>query len=101
MKWYIQGAQGELNDVIDRSSEDGPQTIVRDGTDVAVVMSISDYRKLTRDHDGVGNHECTDGRPDLRDFLLSRSGPVFDDLAIELERIERERANDLFRDIEL
>ena len=101
MKWYIQGSQGELNDVIDRSSEDGPQTIVRGGTDVAVIMSISDYRKLAHDHAANGDPECNDSTPDLRDFLLSRSGPFSDDFAMEMERIVRERANDLPRDVEL
>ena len=100
MKWYIQGAQGELNDVIDRSGEDGPQTIVRDGTDVAVVMSISDYRKLVDDHAVDGDQGGKDDTPDVRDFLLSRSGPFSDEFAMIMERIVRERANDLPRDIE-
>jgi prevent-host-death family protein len=101
VKWYVRGAQGELNDVIDRSREDGPQTIVRDGTDVAVVMSISDYRKLTHEHAANGGQECNDDTPDLRNFLLSRSEPFSDEFASIMERIVRERANDLPRDVEL
>jgi prevent-host-death family protein len=96
VKWYIQGAQGELNDVIDRSGDDGPQTIVRDGTDVAVVMSISDYRKLVDGHAANGDQERNDDTPDLRDFLLSRPEPFSDEFASIMERIVRERANDLF-----
>lgn len=62
-------------------------------------MSISDYRKLAPDHDAADNQECTESTPDLRDFLLSRSGPFSDDF--EIERIVRERADDLFRDVDL
>jgi prevent-host-death family protein len=101
VKCYIHGAQGELNDVIDRSSEDGPQTIVRDGNEVAVVMSISDYHKLTDVHAVNGDQEFNDDTPDLRDFLLSRSGPFSDEFAIIMEHIVREHAEDRFRDVEL
>lgn len=101
MKWYVQGAQGELNDVIDRSSEDGPQTIVRDGNDVAVVMSISDYRKLVHDEVANGDQGCHHDTPDLRDFLLSESDPFSDEFAMIMEQIVRERARDRFRDVEL
>ncbi|HEX5166957.1 MAG TPA: type II toxin-antitoxin system prevent-host-death family antitoxin [Thermomicrobiales bacterium] len=101
MAWQIQRADGELNDVVARSIEDGPQTIVREGTEVAVVMSIGDFRKLTSEHEATANLECAGSKQDLRDFLLSRDGPFFDDLAIELERIEQERIDNLFRDVEL
>jgi prevent-host-death family protein len=82
MAWQIQEAKQKFSEVVDRSIQDGPQTITRRGAEVAVVLSIDEYRRLT------------DCKPSFAEFLLSESGPYIDDLDLE-------RDQSLFRDVEL
>lgn len=46
-KWQLQEAKSNLSKLIDRALTDGPQIITRHGVEVAVVMAVADYRKLT------------------------------------------------------
>jgi prevent-host-death family protein len=46
--WALQDAKNKLSEVVDRSIEEGPQTITRRGKESAVVLSISDFKRLTR-----------------------------------------------------
>lgn len=82
MAWQIQEAKQKFSEVVDRAVADGPQTITRHGVEVAVVVAVDEYRRLTGDE------------PDLRDFLLDPDGP---DLSI----LNLERRKDLPRDVEL
>ena len=82
MAWQLQEAKQKLSEVVDRSIHDGPQTITRRGAEVAVIMSIAEYRRLT------------DCKPSFAEFLLSEDGPFFDDLDLE-------RSKELPRIIEL
>jgi prevent-host-death family protein len=63
--WQLQTAKQKLSEVVARSLDEGPQIITRHGEQVAVVLSMSDYRRLTAD-DGFKR--------------LLRSGPSFDGL---------------------
>lgn len=67
--WQVQEAKQRLSEVLRAAEQGQPQVITRRGADVAVVIDIASYRRLT----GV---EVT-----FTDFL--RHGPVFDDLVIE------------------
>lgn len=69
MRWQMQTAKQKLSEVVDRAIDDGPQFITRHGKDVAVVVSIDEYRKLR-------------GEDDFKAFLLS-GPPYFDDLPLE------------------
>ena len=62
--WQLQKAEAHLSEVIEQARVEGPQTIARDGTDRAVLLSIEDYLAL------VG------GKPDFKAYLLS--GPKID-----------------------
>jgi hypothetical protein len=64
------------------SIEVGPQTITRRGTEVAVLVSIDEY------------HRLTDSKPTFAEFLLARNGAYFDD-------VDLKRDQSLFRDVEL
>lgn len=79
MIWQLQTAKQKLSEVVSRSHSEGPQIITRRGEQVAVVLSIGDYRTLTTD----------DG---FKRFL--RSGPSF-------EGLELSRSEALPRSIEL
>lgn len=44
--WQLQHAKNRLSEVVDRAVEEGPQVITRRGVETAVVVSVSEYRKL-------------------------------------------------------
>lgn len=46
-KWPIQEAQKQFSELMDKALAEGPQMITRSGTEVAVVMSAEEFRKLT------------------------------------------------------
>ena len=48
MSWQLQEAKNRLSELVDASTRRGPQIITRRGVPAAVVMSVEEYRKLTR-----------------------------------------------------
>lgn len=69
MIWQLQAAKQKLSEVVDRALSEGPQVISRRGRETAVVISITDYHRLTSD----------DG---LKGYLVS--GPSLE--GVDLER---------------
>jgi prevent-host-death family protein len=51
--WALQDAKNRLSEVVDRAVEEGPQTITRRGRETAVVMSVSEYRRLAKPEGGL------------------------------------------------
>ncbi len=45
--WQIQDGKNKLSEMIDRAISEGPQVITRRGVEIAVVLPIALYRKLT------------------------------------------------------
>lgn len=89
MSWQVQEAKQRFSEVLRAVEKDGPQTITRHGQEVAVVVDIDEYRRLTR-------------RPpaDLKDALLGP--PYFDDQMIAImDEIEAGRKSDVDRDVNL
>lgn len=86
--WQIQEAKMRFSELLRAVAADGPQTITRHGEDVAVVITVDEYREL------VGP------APDFKALLMSfpkmeRDGPdVFDE-------IEAARASDFPRPLDL
>jgi prevent-host-death family protein len=70
MRWQLQEAKQRFSEVVRQALDDGPQVVTRHGEEVAVVVSMEEYRRL------AGT------RSDFRDFLLS--GP--DLSAVEIHR---------------
>lgn len=83
MAWQVQEAKQKFSELVDRAERDGPQVVTRHGEEVAVVLSVKEYRRLT------GKRKRS-----FKDVL--RDGPRFDALVQELDR-ER----DLPRKVEL
>jgi prevent-host-death family protein len=52
-QWPLQEARYRFEEVIDHAQDDGPQTVLREGELVAVVLSIDEYRKLARRNDSL------------------------------------------------
>lgn len=46
--WQIQEAKNKLSEVVEEAIENGPQILTRRGEEVAVVLSLSEYRKLKK-----------------------------------------------------
>jgi prevent-host-death family protein len=86
--WQIQEAKQRFSEMIRAVTTEGPQVITRHGEDVAVVVDIGEYRRLTRP------------AVDLANILLG--GPKLDDSAADVfAEIEAERQADFGRVVEL
>jgi prevent-host-death family protein len=83
--WQIQDAKQRFSEMIRAVTSEGPQVITRHGEDVAVVVDIAEYRRLTRP------------AVDLAGILLG--GPKIDDADVFAE-IEAERKADLGRSVD-
>ena len=82
--WQIQVAKQRFSEMIRAVTNEGPQVITRHGEDVAVVVDIDEYRRLTRP------------AVDLAGILLG--GPKFDDGTADVfAEVEAERKADLGR----
>lgn len=82
--WQIQDAKQRFSEMIRAVTSEGPQVITRHGQDVAVVVEIGEYHRLTRP------------AAELAGILLG--GPKLDDGAADvLAEIEAERKADFGR----
>jgi prevent-host-death family protein len=48
MHWQLQDAKNRFSQVVDLARREGPQAITLRGKEAAVVISIEEYRRLTR-----------------------------------------------------
>jgi prevent-host-death family protein len=86
--WQIQDAKQRFSEMIRAVTSEGPQVITRHGEDVAVVVDIGEYRRLTRPS------------VDLAGILLG--GPKLDDRTADVfAQIEVERKADVGRAVDL
>jgi prevent-host-death family protein len=81
MSWQLQEAKNKLSELVKAARRAGPQTISVRGKDAVVVLSVEQYRQLTRK------------RESLVDFLLH--SPLHD------SGLEIERDADTGREVEL
>jgi prevent-host-death family protein len=76
--WQMQDAEQRFSEMIRAVTSEGPQVIIRHGAEVAVVVDIAEYHRLTRP------------TLDLTSVLLG--GPKFDDGTADVfAEIEAER----------
>jgi prevent-host-death family protein len=86
--WQIQDAKQRFSEMIRAVVHDGPQIITRHGEEVAVVVDVAEYRRLTR------------STVDLTGLLLGE--PALSDDAVEvLAEVEAERKSDFGRAVDL
>jgi prevent-host-death family protein len=86
--WQIQDAKQRFSEMIRAVVHDGPQIITRHGEEVAVVVDIAEYRRLTRP------------TVDLTALLLGEPA-LSDEAAQVLAGVEAERKADVGRPIDL
>jgi prevent-host-death family protein len=86
--WQIQDAKQRFSEMIRAVASEGPQVITRHGEDVAVVVDIGEYHRLTRPS------------ADLTGTLLG--GPKLDDAAADVfAEVEAGRKADFGRAVDL
>jgi prevent-host-death family protein len=86
--WQIQDAKQRFSEMIRAVAGQGPQVITRHGEDVAVVIDINEYRRLTRP------------AVDLTSVLLG--GPRLDDCSADVfAEVESDRKADFGRTVDL
>jgi len=49
MRWQLQDAKQRFSELVRHARREGPQVVTRHGEEVAVVVSIEEYRRLTSD----------------------------------------------------
>jgi prevent-host-death family protein len=84
--WQIQDAKQRFSEMIRAVTSEGPQVITRHGEDVAVVVDIAEYHRLTRPS------------VDLTGILLG--GPKLDDAADVFAEVEAGRKADFGRAVD-
>jgi prevent-host-death family protein len=72
MRWQLQEAKQRFSELLRHARAHGPQVVTKHGEEVAVVVSIEDYRRLTEE------------LPSFKEFLLA--APDLDALEIERPR---------------
>ena len=88
MSWQVQEAKQRFSEVLRAVANDGPQTITRHGEDVAVVIDMDEYRRLTGP------------KKDLKEVLLGP--PYFDDeMVAVLDEVEAGRKSEFPRQVDL
>lgn len=68
-RWQLQEAKQRFSELIRSVEADGPQVVTRHGEDVAVVISIAEYRHLR--HEGENFKTFLQSAPEL-DLEISR-----------------------------
>ncbi len=53
--WQIQEAKNKFSELIDKTLSEGPQTVTKHGTEVAVALPIDQFRKLTAPKERLGD----------------------------------------------
>lgn len=75
--WQVQGAKQRFSEVLRAVERDGPQTITKHGEEVAVVMDVAEYRRLTGRRKTFVEHLLS--APQLDDDAMA----VFDEIQAE------------------
>jgi prevent-host-death family protein len=79
MAWQLQEAKQRFSEVVRRAEEEGPQVVTRHGEEIAVVVSMQEWRA------------ATGATPSLRDFLLADSPPYWDEVELPAREIDTSR----------
>lgn len=78
--WQVQHAKARLSELLDQAEREGPQTISRHGKPWAVVVSITDYRRLENANAGFVAHLL--GGPKVDEFDVERGSDIGRDIAL-------------------
>ena len=46
--WQLQDAKNKFSNLVDKAQHNGPQIVTKHGKDAVVILSIDEYKKLTK-----------------------------------------------------
>ena len=80
--WQLQEAKNKLSKLVDEAMKSGPQIITRRGVEVAIVLSVEEYRQLTASEEKLSDFfrqsplvdmeiDLTRDKSSVRDAFLS------------------------------
>ena len=46
--WQLQEAKNKFSNLVERAQQEGPQVVTKHGKDAVVVLSVDDYKKITK-----------------------------------------------------
>ena len=69
--WSLQDAKNKFSQVVEDAQKDGPQIITKRGVEAVIVLSIADYKRLTK--------------PETNIVDFFRQSPLYR-IALDLER---------------
>ena len=71
-RWQVQDAKQRFSEVLRRVAREGPQAVTRHGQEVAVIIDMAEYRRLTGLDDGSDLLGFLATAPDLDGLDLER-----------------------------
>jgi prevent-host-death family protein len=81
MRWQVQEAKQRLSELLRAAKESGPQVLTRHGTEVAVVVDIAEYRRLSGQVVDFKDYLRAGPTIELLDLTRSSEGPREVDLS--------------------
>lgn len=51
--WQLQDVKNKFNEVVENAIQNGPQIVIKNGTETVVILSINDYQNLTKPKNGL------------------------------------------------
>ena len=70
MAWQVQEAKRRFGELVRKAQEQGPQVVTRYGVEVAVLVSVEAYRRLTGEQDFKASLRSV---PDCGELEVDRS----------------------------
>ena len=46
--WQLQEAKNKFSNLVERAQQEGPQIVTKHGKEAVVVLSVDDYKKITK-----------------------------------------------------
>ncbi|MFA7346800.1 MAG: type II toxin-antitoxin system Phd/YefM family antitoxin [Desulfurivibrionaceae bacterium] len=51
--WQLQEAKNKFSNLVERAQQEGPQVVTKHGKETVIVLSVDDYKKITKPKDSL------------------------------------------------
>lgn len=82
MRWQVQEAKQRFSEVL-KAAESEPQIVTDHGEEIAVVVDIEEYRRLTEGRVGLMEYLRVDAVAEAGDLVDDRRGDLVRDVDLE------------------
>ncbi len=72
MAWQVQEAKQRFSELVQRTLDDGPQTVTRNGKEVVVVIAADEYRRQRRKEENLRFLDFLSRMPEVPEEFLER-----------------------------